>query len=146
MFKNIILSSVFIAFVKAEGYYCPYDSLGFDRRNDLLYDYYEGKGNYWIRIGKTGWETRKSYCNAKGNAGKEKCQDSQGICMWSSSSCNINPSKKPDCYDLCKAVKNGKGLPCLGKCPTGNFHRNQFYSICNNKQNKIKTRPRMSNT
>ena len=160
MFKHIILSSVLIAFVKAEGYYCPYDSLGFDGRNDLLYDYYEGNGDYWIRMGRTGWETRESYCRAKGNlslhsdAGEAKCQDSQGTCMWSGSSCDINPSKQPDCYDLCKAVKDGQGLQCLGNCPTGNSDRTQFYSICNGKQNNtntntntnIRTRPRLSNT
>jgi hypothetical protein len=159
MFKHIILSSILIAFVKAEGYYCPYESLGFDGRNDLLYDYYDGKGDYWVRMGRTGWETRESYCRAKGNpslhsdAGEAKCQDSQGTCMWSGSSCDINPSKQPDCYELCKAVKDGNGLQCLGNCPGGNSDRSQLYSICNlqntntnstttNTNTQIRTRPR----
>jgi hypothetical protein len=139
MFKHIILSSVLIAFVKAEGYYCPYDSLGFDGKNDLLYDYYEGNGDYWVRMGRTGWETRESYCRAKGNmalhndAGQAKCEDSQGTCMWSGSSCEINQSKKPDCFELCQTVKDGRGLQCLGNCPNGNSDRSQLYSICDNK-------------
>lgn len=137
MFKHLILYTILIAFTKAEGYYCPYESLGFDGRNDLLYDYYEGKGDYWIRMGRTGWETRESYCRAKGDlslhsdAGEGKCVDSQGTCIWSGSSCDVNPSKAPDCFELCKRVSEGGGLSCLGNCPDGRSDRSQLYSICN---------------
>jgi hypothetical protein len=146
MFKHIVLFSAFIALVKGEGYYCPYESLGFDGRNDLLYDYYEGQGDYWIRMGRTGWETRESYCRAKGNlnlhsdAGEAKCIDSQGTCIWSGSSCEVNTNKQPDCFALCKAVSDGKGLQCLGNCPSGNTSRDELYNICN--QPSITSRPR----
>lgn len=138
MFKCIILFTAVIAFVKAEGYYCPYESLGFDGRNDLLYDYYESNGDRWVRMGRTGWETRESYCRAKGDlslhadAGRDKCIDSQGTCRWSGSSCEVDPSKNPDCYELCKRVSEGGGLQCLGNCPGGNSDRSQLYSICSN--------------
>lgn len=148
MFKSIILYSTIIAFVKAEGYYCPYESLGFDGRNDLLYDYYEGKGDHWVRMGRTGWETRESYCRAKGDlslhsdAGEGKCVDSQGTCIWSGSSCDVNPSKTPDCYELCKRVNEGGGLSCLGNCPGGRSDRSQLYSICSQTNQTLVSRPR----
>jgi hypothetical protein len=149
MFKHIILYSAVIAFVKAEGYYCPYESLGFDGKNDLLYDYYEGNGDRWVRMGRTGWETRESYCRAKGDlslhsdAGEGKCVDSQGTCIWSGSSCDINQSKTPDCYELCKRVSEGGGLNCLGNCPGGRSDRSQLYSICNGQTNQtVVSRPR----
>lgn len=147
MFKHIILISAFIALVKGEGYYCPYESLGFDGRNDLLYDYYEGQGDYWIRMGRTGWETRESYCRAKGDinlhadAGEAKCIDSQGTCRWSGNSCEVNPSKTPDCFELCQAVVEGKGLSCLGNCPGGSSSRDELYSICNQRPT-LSSRPR----
>jgi hypothetical protein len=148
MFKHIILLTAITSFVKAEGYYCPYESLGFDGRNDLLYDYYEGNGDYWVRMGRTGWETRESYCRAKGDAslhndaGRDKCIDSQGTCSWSGTSCDVSSSKKPDCFELCKTVKDGKGLQCLGNCPGGNSDRSQLYSICENSQgNESQTQP-----
>jgi hypothetical protein len=112
--------------------------LGFDGTNDLLYDYYQGNGDYWTRIGQTGWETRYTYCFAKGDftqhsdAGQAKCEDSQGTCFWSGSSCQVNPSKQPDCFALCQTVQNGGGLPCLGNCPGGKVDRSQLYAICDN--------------
>ena len=155
MFKHIIqLIVMYTIYVKAEGYYCPYELLGFDGRNDLLYDYYEGNGNYWTRMGQTGWETRESYCRAKGDlsihndAGMAKCIDSQGTCRWLGNSCEVDITKKPDCFELCKKVKDGEGLPCLGNCPNGNIDREELYSICknNNKTNltiPIRKRPKM---
>lgn len=157
MFKHIIFISAFIALVHGEGYYCPYDSLGYDGRNDLLYDYYESSGNYWVRMGRTGWETRESYCRAKGDlylhsdAGEEKCKDSQGTCRWNGNSCEIDTSKEPDCFELCKAVHDGKGLQCLGDCPGGYSSRDEIYNICNNIQKKPsrtlnRKRPRQTTT
>ena len=159
MFKHIVFISAFIALVKGEGYYCPYESLGFDGRNDLLYDYYEGRGDSWIRMGRTGWETRESYCRAKGNlnlhsdAGEAKCIDSQGTCRWSGNSCEVDPTKTPDCFELCKAVSDGKGLQCLGNCPGGSSSREELYSICNEPSNSSpspnfisRTRPRPRRT
>lgn len=141
-FKHIVLISAFIAFVHGEGYYCPYDSLGYDGKNDLLYDYYEGNGDYWVRMGRTGWETRESYCRAKGDlslhndAGEAKCIDSQGTCRWNGNSCEVNPLKEPDCFELCKAVHDGKGLSCLGNCPNGSSSRDELYSICNAQESQ----------
>lgn len=137
MFKHITIISLLVKFVLGEGYYCPYRRLGYDGRNDLLYDYYEGNGNYWTRMGRIGWETRESYCRAKGNpslhndAGEAKCIDSQGTCIWSGSSCEVNPNKQPDCYKLCETIRNGGGLQCLGNCPNGYSSREQLYSVCN---------------
>jgi hypothetical protein len=128
-----------IKFVLGEGYYCPYRRLGYDGQNELLYDFYEGNGNYWTRMGRIGWETRESYCRAKGDAnlhndaGEAKCIDSQGTCRWSGSSCEVNPNKQPDCYRLCETIRNGGGLPCLGNCPTGYFSRDRLYSMCQNE-------------
>lgn len=139
MLRYIIFLS-FIKFVISEGYYCPYRRLGYDGRNDLLYDYYEGNGNYWTRMGRIGWETRESYCRAKGNvnlhsdAGEAKCIDSQGTCRWTGSSCEVNPTKQPDCYKLCETIRNGGGLPCLGNCPNGYSSREQLYSMCSQNQ------------
>jgi hypothetical protein len=136
MFKHITIISLLVKFVLGEGYYCPYRRLGYDGRNDLLYDYYEGNGNYWTRMGRIGWETRESYCRAKGNpslhsdAGEAKCIDSQGTCRWTGSSCEVNPNKQADCYKLCETIRNGGGLQCLGNCPNGYSSREQLYSIC----------------
>ena len=137
MLKSIILSSLLsVSIVSAEGYYCPYSDLGYDGTNDLLYDYYEGHGDYWTRMGTTGWETRLAYCNAKGDlsihsdAGQAKCEDSQGTCYWTGSSCEPDNNKQPDCYALCQTIKNGGGLECLGNCPGGNKDRSQIYAIC----------------
>lgn len=134
-----VLFAIMSTLVLAEGYYCPYSSLGYDGNNDLLYDYYQSSNNgmYWVRMGQTGWETRQSYCNAKGDtsihfdAGQAKCEDSQGTCMWDGS-CIVNTSKQPDCFELCQTVVNGGGLPCLGNCPNGNVSREQLYDICFN--------------
>lgn len=156
MFKHITIISLLVKFVLGEGYYCPYRRLGYDGKNDLLYDYYEGNGNYWTRMGRIGWETRESYCRAKGNinlhndAGEAKCVDSQGTCIWSGSSCEVNPNKQPDCYKLCETIRNGGGLQCLGNCPNGYSSREQIYSVCNestvesistSSQSQNRTRP-----
>ncbi len=139
MFKILILCLIYASSVYAEGYYCPYESLGFDGRNDLLYDYYESSGDHWVRMGRTGWETRQSYCRAKGDAslhddaGEAKCVDSQGTCRWSGSSCEVNQTKTPDCFELCKAVVDGRGLSCLGNCPDGYSSRDRLYSICSSR-------------
>jgi hypothetical protein len=149
-----------IALAKSEGYYCPYDSIGYDGINDLLYDYYESKDNYWIRMNRTGWETRESYCNAKGNlnihsdAGKAKCEDSQGTCIWDGTSCNVNVLKKPDCFKLCNTIVNNGGLSCLGNCPNGYSSRDTLYNLCNKKSesrkevqhNKNKRRKKLNKT
>ena len=42
----------------------------------------------------------------------------------------MNQNKQADCYNLCKTIVNGGGLPCLGNCPGGNVDRSQIYSIC----------------
>lgn len=147
MFKHITFISLLVKFVLSEGYYCPYRRLGYDGRNDLLYDYYEGNGNYWTRMGRIGWETRESYCRAKGDvnlhsdAGEAKCVDSQGTCVWSGSSCEVNPNKQPDCYKLCETIRNGGGLQCLGNCPNGYSSRDQIYSICNDERPSNRTKP-----
>lgn len=136
MINSIIVAILSIGSVYAEGYYCPYTSLGFDGTNDLLYDYYQQEGNNWVRLGETGWQTRESYCSAKGDlsihadAGQVKCEDSQGTCRWTGSSCEADPSKQPDCFDLCQTILNGGGLSCLGSgCPEGG-DRSVVYAIC----------------
>ncbi|NBO99442.1 MAG: hypothetical protein EBU90_04845 [Proteobacteria bacterium] len=138
--KYLCLLLLFIIKVTAEGYYCPYSSLGYDGKNDLLYDYYQNQGNVWIRIGRTGWETRTQYCRAKGDfslhsdASQAKCQDSQGTCQWNGNSCEVNPNKKPDCFQLCQTVLSGGGLSCLGNdCPGGPSNRETLYAICQDK-------------
>jgi hypothetical protein len=134
--KQNLLFFMFIALAKSEGYYCPYESLGYDGTNDLLYDYYDSRGDYWIRIGNTGWETRESYCKAKGDitkhfdAGQGKCEDSQGTCIWDGISCDVNVNKQPDCFELCRKVANNEGLSCLGNCPNGYSSREKLYQVC----------------
>ena len=136
MMNTILLALLTIPSVYAEGYYCPYTDLGFDGTNDLLYDYYQQEGNTWVRIGETGRQTRESYCNAKGDlsihsdAGQVKCEDSQGTCTWTGSSCEADPSKQPDCFDLCETILNGGGLACLGSSCPGGGDRSVIYAIC----------------
>lgn len=151
MLKHIISLVFLVKFVLGEGYYCPYRRLGYDGRNDLLYDYYEGNGNYWTRMGRIGWETRESYCRAKGNpslhsdAGEAKCVDSQGTCMWTGNSCEVNPNKQPDCYKLCETIRNGGGLSCLGNCPGGYASRDRLYSMCNEPSQNQNTQNNQNN-
>lgn len=139
-FGSLVLVSFisFISLIRAEGYVCPYEELGFGGRNDLLYDYYTQRDNYWVRLNETGWITRSNYCSDKGDtikhldAGETKCNDSQFTCYWSSGSCLVNSTRIPDCIELCKTVLENKGLSCLGECPGGYKSRNELYSICEN--------------
>lgn len=149
-----ITSLSLISLVSAEGYFCPYEGLGFDGTNDLLYDYYEIENDYWIRLNETGWITRFSYCadkadiNKHSDAGETKCNDSQFTCYWSDNNCVVNSTRIPDCIELCEAVLQNKGLDCLGNCPSGYKSRNELYSICNIEptysENKKKCRRRKS--
>lgn len=139
-----------IAFVKAEGYYCPYQELGANGNNNLLYDYYTlnqaGSETYWTRTGQTGWQTVESYCSAKGDssihsdAGEWKCNDSKGLCIWDGSSCKVSANRGPDCIEMCRAVLNGEAPDCLGNCPDGHSGGNYLYDrYCNTKSPVIKS-------
>ena len=133
--KTIIVISL-IAIVKSEGYYCPYQDLGANGDNDLLYDYYETNSGYWSRIGQTGWQTLESYCEAKGDlsqhsdAGEWKCNDSFQLCTWNGNSCAANRSRRPDCKKLCQAILDNKGPECLGNCPNGGSDDNMHMEYC----------------
>lgn len=133
----IVISSLFIAIVKSEGYYCPYEDLGANGSKDLLYDYYTTNNGYWTRLGETGWETLESYCEAKGDlnqhsdAGEWKCMDSFQLCSWNGNSCVANRSRKPDCKELCQAILNNKGPDCLGgACPNSGSNDNLHMEYC----------------
>ena len=134
--KSIILSLLFIALIKSEGYYCPYEELGANGSNDLLYDYYTTNNGYWSRMGQTGWQTLESYCEAKGDlnqhsdAGEWKCKDSFQLCSWNGNSCVANRSRKPDCKELCQAILDNKGPECLGNCPNGGSDDNMHMEYC----------------
>ena len=134
---NIVILSLFIAIVKSEGYYCPYEDLGANGSNDLLYDYYTTNNGYWSRMGETGWQTLESYCEAKGDlnqhsdAGEWKCKDSFQLCSWNGNSCVANRSRKPDCKELCQAILDNKGPECLGgDCPNGGSDDNMHMEYC----------------
>ena len=127
--------SFLIALVVAEGYFCPYESIGYEGINDLLYDYYNTTdgGSTWTRMGEVGWTSRESYCAEKGDldkhsdAGQEKCQDSMDKCVWTDDACTSNIDAVPDCIELCQAVIDGNGPECLGdSCGS----REDFYAIC----------------
>jgi hypothetical protein len=136
-----IFASLFLSeFVLSEGYYCPYPELGAVGDKNLLYDYYTQQGTTYVRLGQIGWETRSEYCSAKGDlsihpdAGQAKCEDSQGTCFWTGSSCIADDTKAPDCLALCQAISGGGGLACLGAdCPGGPSDRSQIYAICDNQ-------------
>lgn len=135
--KYIIASLLLIVTIKSEGYYCPYQDLGANGSNDLLYDYYESNNGYWTRMGQTGWQTLESYCEAKGDlsqhsdAGEWKCNDSFQMCSWNGSSCVANRSRKPDCKELCQAILDNKGPECLGSsCPNGGSDDNMHMEYC----------------
>ena len=136
MLNTILLAILSIPLAYAEGYYCPYTDLGYDGTNDLLYDYYQQEGDIWVRMGETGRQTRDSYCSAKGDlsihsdAGQVKCEDSQGTCRWTGSSCEADSSKQPDCFELCQTILNGGGLSCLGSSCPGGGDRRVIYAIC----------------
>ena len=131
-----------LAVVYAEGYYCPYEDLGANGNNDMLYDYYSQQGNVYIRLGQTGWEPKSNYCSAKGDlsihsdAGQWKCEDSQGACVWTGNSCVFNVNRQPDCRKLCETIVNGGGLYCLGSDCPGGGDRNMIYAICNDAATK----------
>lgn len=124
-----------VSTVRAEGYYCPYESLGYDGVNDIIYDYYssQDEGATWIRLGEIGWVSRDNYCGEKANpalhfdAGEAKCNDSVGKCVWSEGSCIPNITAEPDCIQLCQAVLNEEGPECLGE---GCGSREDFYALC----------------
>ena len=136
MFIKAIIVISLIAIVKSEGYYCPYQDLGANGDNDLLYDYYETNSGYWSRIGQTGWQTLESYCEAKGDlsqhsdAGEWKCNDSFQLCTWNGNSCAANRSRRPDCKKLCQAILDNKGPECLGNCPNGGSDDNMHMEYC----------------
>jgi hypothetical protein len=136
MFVKTIIVISLIAIVKSEGYYCPYQDLGANGDNDLLYDYYETNSGYWSRIGQTGWQTLESYCEAKGDlsqhsdAGEWKCNDSFQLCTWNGNSCAANRSRRPDCKKLCQAILDNKGPECLGNCPNGGSDDNMHMEYC----------------
>ena len=134
--KCIFVSLLLIVIVKSEGYYCPYEDLGANGSNDLLYDYYETNSGYWTRMGETGWQTLESYCQAKGDlsqhsdAGEWKCNDSFQMCTWNGNSCVANRSRRPDCKELCQAILDNKGPECLGECPNGGSNDNMHMEYC----------------
>ena len=138
----------------AEGYLCPYKSIGYDGKNSLIYDYYDMSedGSHYIRKGETGWQNVNEYCRQKGDlsihpdAGENKCNDSHGLCNWNSSECEVVKSRKPDCLNLCKAVLAGKGPQCLGNC-NGGQQSNNLYSVyrCTNRKQQS-TPKRVSKT
>lgn len=149
MTKTILLLLNFIIFVNAEGYYCPYQELGANGSNNLLYDYYTlnqaGSGTYWTRTGETGWQTVESYCSAKGDlsihsdAGEWKCNDSKGLCNWDGSSCKVVTTRGPDCIEMCRAVLNGEAPDCLGNCPDGHSGGNYLYDRYCNSDSPVTT-------
>lgn len=122
--------------VSAEGYYCPYQDLGANGDVNLLYDYYETRDGYWLRMGQTGWQTLESYCGAKGDlnqhsdAGELKCNDSFQLCTWNGNSCVANRSRRLDCRELCQAILDNKGPGCLGNCPSGESNVNMHMEYC----------------
>ena len=133
--EYVVLLVMFVK-VKSEGYYCPYTDLGTNGNNNLLYDYYETNNGYWTRTGETGWESLESYCAAKGDlskhsdAGEWKCNDSYQMCSWNGNSCLANPSRRPDCKELCVAILNSGGPSCLGNCPSGSSDENMHGKYC----------------
>lgn len=134
---DIIIFSLFVVIVRSEGYYCPYEDLGANGNNDLLYDYYTTNDGYWTRMGETGWQTLESYCEAKGDlnkhsdAGEWKCKDSFQLCSWNGNSCVANRARKPDCRELCQAILDNKGPECLGSsCPNGGSDDNMHIEYC----------------
>lgn len=149
--KNIIIIQLLSLpiFIMAEGYICPYTSLGYDGgQNELLYDYYNDvDGSYWTRMGETGWQSVTDYCKQKGDlslhadAGEWKCNDSKGICKWSGTDCLIDNTRNPDCEDLCKAVIDGKGPDCLGNCPNGQQSNMLYDQYCQATTKPAKTKP-----
>jgi len=128
--------SFYMMNVSAEGYYCPYQDLGANGDANLLYDYYETRDGYWLRMGQTGWQTLESYCGAKGDlnqhsdAGEWKCNDSFQLCTWNGNSCLANRSRRPDCRELCQAILDNKGPGCLGNCPNGGSNVNMHMEYC----------------
>ncbi len=133
---DIVISSLLVAIVKSEGYYCPYEDLGSKGSNNLLYDYYTTNNGYWSRLGETGWQTLESYCEAKGDlnqhsdAGEWKCMDSFQLCNWNGNSCVAMRSRKPDCKELCQAILDNKGPGCLGDCPNRGSHDDMHMEYC----------------
>jgi hypothetical protein len=132
-----LLATTLLISVNAEGYICPYKSLGFDGTNTLLYDYYNDMdGSYWTRKGETGWESVSEYCRQKGDlsihvdAGEWKCNDSKNICKWDGSGCSVNNNRKADCRALCQAIIDGKGPACLGNCPDGHTSNDLYKKYC----------------
>jgi len=132
----VYVISLIITFVLSEGYYCPYVDLGSSVNSELLYDYYNSNGDYWTRIGETGWMSTIDYCKNKGDvtlhsdAGEWKCNDSHLLCYWNGSSCEVNTDRKPDCKKLCQAVLDNMGPECLGNCPNGHSSNNLYSTYC----------------
>lgn len=132
----LMFLSFYMMNVSAEGYYCPYQDLGANGDANLLYDYYETRDGYWLRMGQTGWQTLESYCGAKGDlnqhsdAGEWKCNDSFQLCTWNGNSCLANRSRRPDCRELCQAILDNKGPGCLGNCPSGGSNVNMHMEYC----------------
>lgn len=132
----LMFLSFYMMNVSAEGYYCPYQDLGANGDANLLYDYYETRDGYWLRMGQTGWQTLESYCGAKGDlnqhsdAGEWKCNDSFQLCTWNGNSCLANRSRRPDCRELCQAILDNKGPGCLGNCPNGGSNVNMHMEYC----------------
>ena len=132
----VYVISLIITFVLSEGYYCPYVDLGSSVNSELLYDYYNSNGDYWTRIGETGWMSTTDYCKNKGDvtlhsdAGEWKCNDSHLLCYWNGSSCEVNTDRKPDCKKLCQAVLDNMGPECLGNCPNGHSSNNLYSTYC----------------
>jgi hypothetical protein len=156
MFIFIFTLINLITFIKAEGYYCPYEELGANGNNKLLYDYYNlnqaSSGTYWTRTGQTGWQTVESYCFAKGDtsihsdAGEWKCNDSKGLCNWDGSSCKVISTRDPDCIEMCRAVLNGEAPDCLGNCPDGHSGGNYLYDRYCNSVSPVITTTALPNT
>uniref|UniRef100_A0A6C0E0J3 Uncharacterized protein n=1 Tax=viral metagenome TaxID=1070528 RepID=A0A6C0E0J3_9ZZZZ len=154
--KGILVGSLLLVyinnFVKSEGYYCPYESLGANGDNTLLYDYYDKIDNYWVRKDQTGWEPVLSYCSAKGDNGKHsdagewKCNDSKGLCFWDGIEglCKVSPNRQPDCFQLCEAILKGEGPDCLGDCPGGKSSNTLYekYNTCDLTITSAQPRPR----
>jgi hypothetical protein len=147
--KFTIIITLFITFVKSEGYICNFDSLasyGQTSEKTLMYSYYDMVGNTYIKRNEYGFESQVDYCTQKGDATlhpnedlQVKCNDSRNICNWENNSCVSTGTSQCTSLALCQAVLNGDEAACLGQdCvndPNGGSNDFLYAQFCNSNEN-----------